>query len=519
MKLDPLKIFTDKNLLGQFLRDLSSWEGWLSFLCAFFGLKPANGRSLDLFKQCTGGREWPEKEVSEAWVISGRRSGKSTIVALIAAFLAAFREYPNLTAGEVGHVLIVSVTKNQSNIIKRYLSGIFNQNPFLKSLVVRETQTEIELSNQIVITVMTSDFRSLRGYTAIACILDEIAFFQSEGSKPCHEAIRALRPTLATTQGPLICISSPYSKRGSLYSTWKAHFGKDSPVLVWQSDSRTMNPTLSQAMIDRSLEEDKEGALAEWGGQFRTDIAGFLLPEWVERVIISRRYELPPQENLTYRAFCDVSGGAKDSYTLSICHDEQREGGPVIVQDVLKIRRAPHDPHQVTREYAEALKEYNCGEVHGDKYSAGWVVNAFAEHGIRYKHAELTASEIYLFCEALFARGRLELLDNQSLAHELKNLERRTRQGGKDQITHGSPHDDAANATCGSLWLLSQKKQGPLLVGWLDSDLVLTPSEAYAGKGDYKEQADQHDRLETTDQQGGLRRPKKSKPEQKFDDF
>jgi len=449
--IDPLQVFTDRKLLGRFLRDPSTWEGWLSFLCAFFGLKPVNSKRKEIFRQCTGGRKWPEKAVLEAWVISGRRSGKSTIVALIAAFLAAFREYPNLAAGEAAHVLIVSVTKAQSNIIKRYLSGIFNENPFLKSLVVRETQTEIELSNGIIITVMTSDFRSLRGYTAIAVIIDEIAFFQSEGSRPCHEAIRALRPSLATTGGPLIAISSPYSKRGSLYNAWKQHYGKDGDVLIWQSDSMTMNPTLSQAMIDRSLAEDREGALAEWQGQFRTDISGFLPPEWVERVIIQRRYELPPQPNISYRGFCDVSGGARDSYTLSIAHEEPREGGPVIVQDVLKVKRAPHDPHQVTREYAEVLKEYGCSQVHGDKYSAQWAVQAYAEHGIRYKHAELTASEIYLFCEALFARGKLERLDSKVLENELKNLERRTRQGGRDQVTHGSQHDDTANATCGSL--------------------------------------------------------------------
>jgi hypothetical protein len=500
MKLDPLKIFTDRNLLGQFLKDPSTWEGWLAFVCAVFGRKPVSRKRKEIFKQCAGGRKWPEREVAEAWVISGRRSGKSTVVALISAFLAAFREYPNLTAGEVGHVLIVSVTKAQSNIIKRYLSGIFNENPFLKSLVVRETQTEIELSNGIIITVMTSDFRSLRGYTAIAVIIDEIAFFQSEGSRPCHEAIRALRPSLATTGGPLIAISSPYSKRGSLYNAWKQHYGKDGDVLIWQSDSRTMNPCLSEAMIERQMSEDRAGSLAEWMGEFRSDISGFLPPEWIERTIIQRRYELPPQSNTTYRAFCDVSGGAKDAYTLSIAHEEQREGGPVIVQDVLKIRRAPHDPHEVTKEYAGILREYSCGEVCGDRYSAGWVINAYGVHGIRYKHAELTASEIYLFTESSFARGALELLDNSILVHELKNLERRTRQGGRDQVTHGSPHDDAANATCGSLWLLSQKKQGPLLAGWLGSDLTFEPV-AYS-----EHENDQQDQPEATGQQP--RRPR-----------
>jgi hypothetical protein len=238
-----------------------------------------------------------------------------------------------------------------------------------------------------------------------------------------------------------------------------------------------MNPLLSEAMIERQMAEDREGGLAEWGGLFRSDVAGHLLPEWIDRVTIPSRFELPPQANFYYRAFTDVSGGARDSYTLSISHLEQKEDGPVIVQDLLRIRRAPHDPHQVTREYSELLKEYRCLEVCGDKYSAQWSVQAFAEHGITYKQAELTASEIYLYVEALFARGQLELLDNSTLAHELKNLERRTRQGGRDQVTHGSPHDDAANATCGSLWLLDKQP----VIGEGRVDVALSHSLKWTG--------------------------------------
>lgn len=457
MNFNMIQTLSDPALLGQFIKDPETWKAWFAFLRAFFGLKPASREDRKIFKQCAGGRRWPKKPSSEAWVICGRRGGKSTIVALIAAFLAAFRQYPTLGPGEVGYVLIVSVTKSQSNIIKRYLSGIFNENAFLKSLLVRETQTEIELSNGIIISVLTSDFRSLRGYTAIACIIDEIAFFFSEGSKPCHEAIRALRPTLATTSGPLIAISSPYAKRGSLYNTWKTHYGKNSDVLVWQSDSLTMNPLLSREMVERQMAEDQEGAQAEWLGQFRSVVAGHLLPEWIDRAIIPGRYELPPQQYINYKAFCDVSGGARDAYTLSIAHVEVRDDTPVAVQDLLRIRRAPHDPHQVTKEYAAILKEYSIREVCGDKYSAQWSVQAFAEHEITYRQAKLTASEIYLYTEALFARGQLELLDNKTLVHELKNLERRTRQAGKDLVTHGSPHDDAANATCGNLWLLNEE--------------------------------------------------------------
>jgi len=447
MNYNPLQVFTDPALLGQFLTDPSTWEAWLSFICAFFGLKPANRQQKKVFKKCAGGRKWPEKAVSEAWVIVGRRGGKSTIVALIAAFLAAFREYPTLASGEVGHVLIVSVTKAQANIIKRYLSGIFNKNTFLKSLVVRETQTEIELSNGIIITVLTSDFRSIRGYTAIACIVDEIAFFFSEGSKPCYEAIRALRPALATTAGPLITISSPYAKRGALYTTWKNHYGKDSDVLVWQAPSILMNPTLSQETIDRALSEDPEGGQAEWLGRFRSDIESYISRESLEACVVPGRYELPPIPGLRYTAFCDPSGGGRDSMTLAISHveDEKR------VLDCIRERKPPFSPDDVVREFAQTLRHYGISTVTGDRYGGVWPESRFQAHGITYKTSEKVKSDLYKELLPLLNSGQCELLDNEKLIHQLVNLERRTARGGKDSIDH-SPNsfDDIANAVAGA---------------------------------------------------------------------
>lgn len=125
----------------------------------------------------------------------------------------------------------------------------------LRKFPIQETKERIELSNLICILIVSSDFRSLMGFTAVAGIVDEVAFLLDEGSRPDFEVLRALRPALATTGGPLICVSSPYAKRGALYTTWKHHFGKDGdPVLVWQAPSLTMNPTLAAEAIARARE-------------------------------------------------------------------------------------------------------------------------------------------------------------------------------------------------------------------------------------------------------------------------
>jgi hypothetical protein len=67
----------------------------------------------------------------------------------------------------------------------------------------------------------------LRGTTCVAVICDEIAFWGSEESaNPDAEILHAVRPTLATSGGPLICISSPYARRGALWTPIDATMGQ-----------------------------------------------------------------------------------------------------------------------------------------------------------------------------------------------------------------------------------------------------------------------------------------------------
>ena len=118
---------------------------------------------------------------------------------------------------------------------------------------------------------------------------------------------RLSRPPLASTPGSLlVAISSPYSARGALYATYERHFGRaDSDVLVWQSDSRTLNPTLPQRLIDQDIELDPSGASSEWLGLFRSDPKSLFSREALANVVVPRRYELAPAPGVAYVGFVD----------------------------------------------------------------------------------------------------------------------------------------------------------------------------------------------------------------------
>lgn len=225
-------------------------------------------------------------------------------------------------------------------------------------------------------------------------------------------------------------------------------------VLVIQAESRLMNPLLDQEMIDAELEADRESASSEWLGQFRSSTVQFLDDELIEAAIILGCHERPFGHH-DYYAFADPSGGRHDSFTLSISHRD----GERVVQDHLSIQAPPFVPDEVVERYCEVLKSYGLASVTGDRYAAEWVSAAFSKHGISYTSVPKDKSGIYVETLPLFTARNVELLDIPKLETELRLLERRPRAGGKGDIVDHPPRatDDAANATCGSLWLAAQE--------------------------------------------------------------
>ena len=441
----------DPELFARWFRDKETWRSWFVFLRALYGLAISK-QDLELFERCTGRKVAPAGGVRECWLICGRRAGKSFVLALVAVFLACFENWSRyLSPGERGTVMVIAADKKQARVIYRYAIALLHEVPMLSALIRRETAETIDLTNNITIEILTASFRTVRGYTLIAALCDEIAFWRSdESANPDSEIIGALRPAMATIPGAmLLCASSPYARRGALWTAFRKHFGKENNELVWKAPTRTMNPTVPQSFIDEAYENDPASAAAEYGAEFRTDIETFVAREVVEAAVVLGRYEQPPVPEITYVAFVDPSGGSSDSMTLAIAHRD-REGR--IVLDAVRERRPPFSPDDVVLEFVTALKSFGVRAVTGDRYGGEWPRERFRVHGIDYEESDKAKSDIYRDALPLMNSGRVELLDLPRLTAQLCGLERRTARSGRDSIDHApGGHDDVANAVAGAL--------------------------------------------------------------------
>lgn len=426
------------------------WSAWMAFLAALFGLEMDRAQH-SIYRECTGRSDHPGTMATEAWLVVGRRGGKSLILALCAVYLAAFFDFHQyLQRGEKGTVVLIAADRRQARTILRYISGLLHGVPMLKRMIVRETQDGFELSTGILIEIHTASFRTVRGYTVVAALLDELAFWRNEDSaNPDTEIIAALRPAMATIEGALLlCASSPYAKRGALWNAYKRHFGKAGPILVWQAATKRMNPSIPDRVIEEAYEDDPASAAAEFGAEFRADIQALVSREIVEACVASNVRERPYERGKVYTAFCDPSGGSADSMTLAIAHKD----GDDAVLDVLRERRPPFSPEDVTREFAALLKSYKVHRVIGDRYAGEWPRERFLKHGITYEASAKPKSELYSALLPLLNGRRCDLLDDDKLVNQIAALERRVARSGRDSIDHPpNGHDDLANAVAGVL--------------------------------------------------------------------
>lgn len=451
--LTILDAINDRSVFARWFRDRSSWAAWFAFFAALFAL-PMTDTQAAVYRQCTGRQSFPERAFTEAFLICGRRSGKSFVLAVIAVFVACFRDWrPFLQPGERATVMIIAADRKQARAIFRYIKGLLTEVPMLARLVERETAEAFDLANFVTIEIGTASFKRTRGYAICVALLDELAFYPTENSaSPDTEIINAIRPGMAQFRGQamMLCASSPYVRRGVLWDAFSRYHGNDqAPALVWKAATRTMNPSVPQKLIDEEFQRDPAHARAEFMAEFRSDIESFVSRDAVIACVDDAVIERPHDRRFRYVAFTDVAGGSgSDSFTLAIAH----RAGDTGVLDLVREIKPPFSPEAIVSELCETLRRYRVARVIGDRFGGEWPREQFRKYGVHYILAEHTRSELYGALLPLINSGAVALLENDRLITQLVCLERRVTKAGRQIIDHpASGKDDLANSAAGAL--------------------------------------------------------------------
>ena len=155
------------------------------------------------------------------------------------------------------------MNRDQSEIVLDLVRPFFRDIPPLRELVVNETESGLELSNGIEVSIQTNSFRALRGRTVLLSIFDEVSYWMDDRcARPDEETYRAIKPSMMTLpDSMLVAISTPYRQQGLLWKKFDAHFGRDDDrILVVRAASTVLNPLLDVGEVQRRWRRTRPAA-------------------------------------------------------------------------------------------------------------------------------------------------------------------------------------------------------------------------------------------------------------------
>lgn len=473
MTLPLSDVLLEPDLFAPWFLNPETFKTWFTIVRAIEGL-PLDDEQLEIFTELTGQTEAPTAPSKEVWIIAGRRSAKTLHMAIFAVWKATSFDWSSsglLAPGERAVASIAAATKGQAIIAMRYVSALVNDIPHLAKMKTRETAEGFEFSNGSAIEVQTANYRAVRGRTYCFFGVDEAAFLRDdESANPDSEVYAAAMPGLATlSSGPNPSLfwgsSSPWAKRGLVYKKFSDNWGKSGDPLVFKGTTQFFNPTITDEYVARQVADDPARAQSEWFGEFRRDIDAFISREVVESCVSRGVFERQPVSGKRYFAFVDPSGGSKDAMTLAIAHQDDDR----VILDSVRERKPPFSPEAVVADFCETLKTYGLHSVTGDRYAGEWPREQFRKHGVSYRLADKTRSDLYLALLPALNSQSVDLLDTErtKLVNQIVGLERRTARSGKESIDHApNSHDDLANAVAGVVAELTTKRTAAtVLVG------------------------------------------------------
>ncbi len=168
-----------------------------------------------------------------------RQSGKSTVTAALSLHEVLFRPE--------SLVLLLSPSQRQSQELFRKVSD-FRAKVGIPISVKEESALRVEFENGSRIVALPGNEETIRGYSGVRLLVVD------EAARVPDSLYLSVRPMLAVSGGRLVCLSTPFGRRGFFHEEWTGEASWERIQIT-----ATQCPRISAAF----LKEERE-SLGEW---------------------------------------------------------------------------------------------------------------------------------------------------------------------------------------------------------------------------------------------------------------
>ncbi len=390
-----------------------------------------------------------------AWSI-GRRSGKSTIAALVCLWDALLRPEldKRVRPGETRYAVAVATNVNQGRVIVAAARSIVERSPLLAALVDGVTDDEIRFrlpsGARTTLRAFPCSSRGARGWPISTLCMDEAAHFitETEGDRAAEGVWGALVPSTAQfgDAARIILSSTPYGSSGLFHDIWtRAQAGEIGDAVAQHASTGEVNPTITAEFLAAEEARDADSFRSEYLAEFTSSGDAFLD---FGRIDLSEPARVARPED-AYQWVCGLDPAfSKDPFGVALVG--RAEGGGYVAGPITALK-AEGDFSGPVDTAAALAKEYGASVV-TDQFSQAAVVERLRHHhALQVKVLPMTAqskTEIFQDLRRALQTGTLVLPDHPALIAELRRLRTKYTAGAAGVVNPrvGNSHGDMAQA-------------------------------------------------------------------------
>lgn len=461
---------------------------------------------VELYEDMTGvaynAKDSKKQVINKINLVCGRRSGKTTLVAIIAILSAIQTNWkPFLHKTPFATILIMSHSREFSDEVLDTIKLFIKESPILSKLINhdrKQTASTLNLSipfldseqnieeSHVQIKVGAASSKTTRGIAACVVICDEIAYWNlDENMKETDtKVLKAVRPALKQfgEKAMLFKLSSPGIKQGILYDEYhKFKLGKLPPsYVVFKAPTWRMNTIIPEQELIEEFYLDPEGFMVEYKADFLDSLSNFILPDFVDMAVASGVGQFPPDDDieLKYKASLDAAFKA-DKFTFTLVASSQNQVRQFLSKDWQGTKKNPVKAHEVANWIKNATKDYPIECISADQFAFQPLKEIFNQYDLILEEVLFSSNfkkKIYYNLKKLIHSQQVDLLDISTQTKELKELMVEQSPSGAVKIGHprgGS--DDFADSLATAVYL-AVEGQGSGVFSFEDQ---LTPDTDY----------------------------------------